>query len=381
MGFRFQKRIKLFPGVRLNLSNGSPSLSIGPRGASLTVGKRGVYANAGIPGSGLSYRTRLDKPNGSRRQREPRPAPAPEPLPPARFNLLVEGGVPSYLDENNNPLPQDQILLIKRYYKDQLLEQFDKRVIDLNKARDALGGLHYELQPPAPRQPVPREAPVAQSAVYPVEKPVRPSDPAALPDFMERLSAWRVAKAEYEARNPAMSAQGEPDLSAIAEPILNRLGSLTWPRETRIDLDLSEDGRTLLLNVDLPEIEDLPAVTYAVSRSAVDIVEKPASATNIAELYARHIHAVALRLIGEAFSASGVIDCVIFDGYSQRLSPAHGRVVDEYVLAIKARRSRWETINFGKLKAIDPVAAAELFELRRDMKSRGSLKAIEPFKS
>lgn len=64
MGFRFQRRITLFPGVRLNLSLSGVSLSLGPRGASITVGKRGVHGNAGLPGTGLSYRTRLDKPAG-----------------------------------------------------------------------------------------------------------------------------------------------------------------------------------------------------------------------------------------------------------------------------------------------------------------------------
>src|SRR3546814_17275303 len=63
MGFRFSKRITLLPGVRMNLSKSGASLSVGPRGASVTMGKRGVYGNVGLPGSGLSYRERLDKPN------------------------------------------------------------------------------------------------------------------------------------------------------------------------------------------------------------------------------------------------------------------------------------------------------------------------------
>ena len=62
MGFRFSKRITLLPGVRMNISKSGASLSVGPRGASVTMGNRGVYGNVGIPGSGLSYRERLDKP-------------------------------------------------------------------------------------------------------------------------------------------------------------------------------------------------------------------------------------------------------------------------------------------------------------------------------
>ncbi len=60
MGMRFQRRISILPGVRLNVGRHGLSASVGPRGASLSLGPRGVYANVGIPGTGLSYRERID---------------------------------------------------------------------------------------------------------------------------------------------------------------------------------------------------------------------------------------------------------------------------------------------------------------------------------
>jgi len=56
MGFRFQKRISILPGVRINLSKSGASASVGPRGADVNIGRHGVTTNAGIPGTGLSYR-------------------------------------------------------------------------------------------------------------------------------------------------------------------------------------------------------------------------------------------------------------------------------------------------------------------------------------
>lgn len=61
MGFRFQKRITLFPGVRLNLSKSGTSWSFGPRGLSVNVKDGKVTGTAGIPGTGLSYREQLNK--------------------------------------------------------------------------------------------------------------------------------------------------------------------------------------------------------------------------------------------------------------------------------------------------------------------------------
>ncbi len=59
MGFRFQKRISILPGVRINLSKSGVSTSLGPRGADVNIGKDGVTTNAGIPGTGLSYRQKV----------------------------------------------------------------------------------------------------------------------------------------------------------------------------------------------------------------------------------------------------------------------------------------------------------------------------------
>ena len=59
MAIRFQKRIRIAPGLRLNLSAGGVSMSAGPRGASLTLGKQGLYGNAGLPGTGISARQKL----------------------------------------------------------------------------------------------------------------------------------------------------------------------------------------------------------------------------------------------------------------------------------------------------------------------------------
>ncbi len=55
MGFRFFKRVKIFPGVTLNLSGSGPSISVGPRGLKTTFGPKGTRTTVGLPGTGLSY--------------------------------------------------------------------------------------------------------------------------------------------------------------------------------------------------------------------------------------------------------------------------------------------------------------------------------------
>ena len=62
MGFRFWRRIKILPGVTLNLSKTGASVSLGPRGAKFTVGPSGARATAGISGTGLFYTKKLGQP-------------------------------------------------------------------------------------------------------------------------------------------------------------------------------------------------------------------------------------------------------------------------------------------------------------------------------
>jgi len=69
MGIRFQKRVSIFPGFRLNFSASGVSATIGMRGASVTLGGRGgPMANIGIPGSGFSTRFSLRESPSSRTQ-------------------------------------------------------------------------------------------------------------------------------------------------------------------------------------------------------------------------------------------------------------------------------------------------------------------------
>lgn len=55
MGFRFFRRIRIAPGLTVNLSKSGASLSIGPRGAKYTIGPRGSRTTIGLPGTGLFY--------------------------------------------------------------------------------------------------------------------------------------------------------------------------------------------------------------------------------------------------------------------------------------------------------------------------------------
>lgn len=73
---RFQRSIKIFRGLRLNLSKSGLGVSAGVRGLRVGIDSKGrSYVNAGIPGTGLSVRQYAKK------EEAPRVAPFPLQLP------------------------------------------------------------------------------------------------------------------------------------------------------------------------------------------------------------------------------------------------------------------------------------------------------------
>ena len=65
MAWAFRKRIKVIPGVYINLSKSGISANTGVRGASLTFRSDGVYRNLGLPGTGIYSRQKVGDYGGS----------------------------------------------------------------------------------------------------------------------------------------------------------------------------------------------------------------------------------------------------------------------------------------------------------------------------
>ncbi len=61
MPVRIRKSFNLFPGVKVNMSKGGMSITVGRKGFHLNFSKRGVRQTVGLPGSGISESSYLFK--------------------------------------------------------------------------------------------------------------------------------------------------------------------------------------------------------------------------------------------------------------------------------------------------------------------------------
>jgi hypothetical protein len=72
MAIRFRKSFKVAPGIRLNVSKSGLSTSIGGKGVTANLSKKGTRVTTSIPGSGLS----ASKLYASKQRQQPEEAPS-----------------------------------------------------------------------------------------------------------------------------------------------------------------------------------------------------------------------------------------------------------------------------------------------------------------
>lgn len=166
---------------------------------------------------------------------------------------------------------------------------------------------------------------------------------------------------------------------AVMEDELERaFAEVAWPRETLIDFAFEEGGARLVVDVDLPELEDLPVRRAEPAARGLKLNIRERSAVQMRRAYALHVHGVAFRIIGIAFAELPSLVEVVCSGYSQRRDRRTAQEGDEYLYSVCAGRTAWSSIDFSALEHLDPVACLERFELVRELSTTGVFKPIEP---
>ncbi|ABM96828.1 DUF4236 domain-containing protein [Methylibium petroleiphilum] len=393
MALRFRKTFKLAPGVRWTISGSGSSWSFGPRGASISVGKRGVYANYSIPGTGLSYRERL----GGRSE-----TPSAQLGPPQTTKVSLtcgidDEGVLSFTDGAGMPLSEAVVEAAKKQNRDAILALIQRKCDELNDQVEALGRLHHDtpdsrvkpkFEPQrinlvAPERPTLRVPTFLEGLRKSVRLAIQEENDRALARFegdTEEFERQRRAFYAAETKRRVLVEQLiYQDVQAMEDFLEANLQDIVWPRETQVAVDIGDGGLTVQLDVDLPEIENMPTKSAAVPARGLKLSVKELPAAKVRRLYADHVHGIVFRLVGETFAALPVARTVVVSGYSQRSNSATGHLEDQYLLSVKVAREAWEQLAFDRLAELNVVDSLARHELRRDLTRIGELRPIRPF--
>jgi len=209
---------------------------------------------------------------------------------------LKEDGTVELRDaETDSPLPARLVkqVLDEPKIREWLLSHCDR----WNQGIEGLLSVHLDTPPP--------ECPASYTPVTFSE--VAPSAPAPKPiGLLGRLlagrrrrieaenataeDAHRVDFAEWEARRSAhecaeleRARHVERAHAGEADPMQDLLGArlteIAWPRETLVSFEVAPDGHTVMLDVDLPEIEGMPTQHATPAARELRILVKTRSPT------------------------------------------------------------------------------------------------------
>ena len=283
MAFRFQRRISLAPGVRLNISKRGVGLSVGPRGASLSMGPRGAHAHAGLPGTGLAYRTKISLSSQASRQRQVGTSSTHATLEERirqgeslglRLSVNQDGDV-RYLFEDGSLLNDKDVRWLRRHANDDIRAQLKTLCDELNADIVRLGQLHLNtpspqsrgyvprhFAEPAPTPPMPVPLPWWKTLWPPARRQHDADNARQHAQFNDDYHHWESRKADFDAAEFARQQREEQGVlrqrDDMTLTLQERLEEIDWPRETVINFDLGSDDTTIALDIDLPSDDEMP---------------------------------------------------------------------------------------------------------------------------
>lgn len=437
MGMRFSKRIKIAPGLKLNVGLGGASLTAGVRGASINFGKRGAYVNAGIPGTGIFYRQSLSSSSKSRvdrflakqledQERDDRLSSLKLTLN-EDGKLEISGSKGEHLDSKDIKRAYElKAASIYRWLEEQaekisgdtdLIENIHTGCMDVDQSPEYTT-VPFDL--PAPNRPVYLTSPIEPTYAPPSPLPgfiswisflrnrneskrkkyevrykellkkykaeyafVRDKNTKLTLSHEEETAKWTMAKEEHQNVQSELKKEFDwklrNDVDFMEAILEDAISSLEWPRETLVSYDIRNEGREIHLDIDLPEVEDLPQKVASVAAGGRKLNIKNKAVKTLQLEYLRHISGIALRSACCVMATLPSSHVVIVSGYSQRLDKATGSVNDEYLYSVKFLREGLEAIDYYSLEKVDPVDALGVFEHRRKITATGIIKPIEPF--
>lgn len=435
MGFRFRKSIKICKGVRLNFNKNSVGLSIGGKGYGYTINSKGRRtAHVGIPGTGLSYSV-----SSSRKRDNDYNKVEPKIVKTTINLKMDDNGKMTFYDSKGNEINNSTLInkikstpqyklekkRMQKKHDNEILEEIKEynnkndEIININRLSANLiyskTDFEKELQKLELKKyekkifnkTKPTKDIVKEELMQEAKKEIKSIAFWTLKSkrdkyvaenlnnkLAERLKNWSEEKEKFEGNELKIEKEKNKeyeeeyvnsklylnnilngDTDCIYNDIDIWLKELESPLEFDISYDYSKDEKTLWIDLDLPEIEDLPnqkAVQMANGNKKIKLKTKQELNTD----YKKYVFGLAIFMCSHLFNISPQIYNIVISGYTQRRI-SNGDIKDEYIYSIIFDR---ENIRKYNLIEDDPFEICMKFKNRCNITSTNIFKEIDPFK-
>ena len=197
--------------------------------------------------------------------------------------------------------------------------------------------------------------------------------------YLSDLKEWELNKLEYlQAQaeiNDSIEASKQKYLSGNSEAIIDYcdlvLNASEYPDcfPKIFDLEYISDTKTLLIEYQIPYIDDLPTlkeVKYIQSKE--EFQEKVISKVELNRLFDEVIYQTALRTLHEIFESDVInaIDAIVFNGRVKFIDRSLGHETSACIISIQASKEEFMAINLAQIqvrdcfKALKGVASSKL---------------------
>lgn len=190
---------------------------------------------------------------------------------------------------------------------------------------------------------------------------------------VERAETERY-NVEYNASKQYMQNLINGNDQEVSEAVESWISSCELPVEINVDYEWHQNNHVMYLDVDLPEIEDLPE-DEVVRLASGNLKEKKKTQATLKQEYAKLVFGLAIFISANVFNVSPAIHGIVISGYTQRRNST-GEVNDEYVYSIKFTRDIFEN---SVLCNVNPQDFCMRFENRSNVTSSMLMKKIEPY--
>ena len=299
-------------------------------------------------------------------------------------------------DEEGNDLPKKYVKIAREQNPDSVATWLEDECNKLNRDVESILQIHletptledfatfpeYEYGEPKPEKGY--HKPITFLAkIFPfIRKRIEAENAEKDAGYAKELAEWVEGLEKFKKEKDRFRHNFEvgryEDVTVMEDFLEDVLQGIGWPRETIVDFDIQNEGTKVMVDLDLPEIEDLPDTTAEIAQSGLKINFKKRSATQVRKDYMVHVHGIGFRTIGTIFAALPKASEVVLSVYSQRNDASTGNISDEYLYSVRTKRNEWEKINFKGIERVDVVECLGQFEIVRSMTKTGVFKAIEP---
>ena len=430
MGMRFRKSVKICKGVKVNFSKSGASLSVGGKGHTVNFSSRGATVTNSIPGTGISWQSHY----GNSVSQYSRPSST---LPSVKYIRISSDGKYTFEDATGKIITDETVLRKLKAMPNikTLMKQLDQRrrtmiadkidekheemqhflnlhtlapvVVSKDTWMEHFQHLHAEQYIPRSFDtPCPKKEGIynaleeeAESAVktlafWKVKKlKKRYIDERLEERFQSKYSDWLAQKElfdkeeqqkqaeknklylqEFETKRHTMQLAIDGDCEYINSSIDDWFHSCTLPVEINISYSFNSQVGTVFLDMDLPEIEDIPDVEYSQLVNG-NLKEKKKTQVTLRQEYAALVFGLAIFVAANIFCVSPAISSILISGYTQRPNKA-GEICDDYIYSIAFLREAFENKD---LHSVDPLDFCMQFQIRCNMTSTRLFKKIIPF--